>query len=106
MQALLSGQEIAATGMMGELQRCQLAIHRALAGAKVALVSSGDVGVYGMAGLALEICRERGLRLGPPGSGPEVDLLLEVIPGVPALAAAAALLGAPLMHDFVSVSPE
>jgi precorrin-3B C17-methyltransferase / cobalt-factor III methyltransferase len=101
---LLGDQEVIATGMMGELQRCQLAIDRALAGAKVALVSSGDVGVYGMAGLALEICRERGLRPGPPGNGPEVDLLLEVIPGVPALAAAAALLGAPLMHDFVSVS--
>ncbi len=62
---LLQGQEIVATGMMGELQRCQLAIDRALAGAKVALVSSGDVGIYGMAGLALEICRERGLKLGP-----------------------------------------
>ena len=64
-QPLLSGQEVIATGMMGELQRCQLAIDRALAGAKVALVSSGDVGIYGMAGLALEICQERGLRLGP-----------------------------------------
>ncbi len=103
-QPLLSDQEVIATGMMGELQRCQLAIDRALAGAKVALVSSGDVGVYGMAGLALEICQERGLRLGPLSGGPEVDLPLEVIPGVPALAAAAALLGAPLMHDFVSVS--
>jgi precorrin-3B C17-methyltransferase len=103
-QPLLTGQKIVATGMMGELQRCQLAIDRALAGAKVALVSSGDVGIYGMAGLALEICRERGLRLGPLSGGPEVDLPLEVIPGVPALAAAAALLGAPLMHDFVSIS--
>jgi precorrin-3B C17-methyltransferase len=103
-QPLLSGQEVVATGMMGELQRCQLAIDRALAGAKVALVSSGDVGVYGMAGLALEICRERGIRLGPLSGGPDIDLPLEVIPGVPALAAAAALLGAPLMHDFVSIS--
>ena len=102
---LLQGQEIVATGMMGELQRCQLAIDRALAGAKVALVSSGDVGIYGMAGLALEICRERGLRLGPlAAAGRMLDLPLEVIPGVPALAAAAALLGAPLMHDFVSIS--
>lgn len=104
MQPLLHGQEIVATGMMGELQRCQLAIDRALAGDRVALISSGDVGIYGMAGLALELCRERGLRLGPLDGGPEVDLPLEVIPGVPALAAAAALLGAPLMHDFVSIS--
>jgi precorrin-3B C17-methyltransferase len=103
-QPLLTGQEVMATGMMGELKRCQLAIDRALAGEKVALVSSGDVGVYGMAGLALELCRERGLRLGPLGSGPEVDLALEVVPGVPALSAAAALLGAPLMHDFVAIS--
>jgi precorrin-3B C17-methyltransferase len=103
-QPLLNGQEVVATGMMGELKRCQLAIDRALAGEKVALVSSGDVGIYGMAGLALEICRERGLRLGPLGGGPDVDLPLEVIPGVPALAAAAALLGAPLMHDFASIS--
>lgn len=101
---LLSGQEVIATGMMGELQRCQLAIDRALAGSRVALISSGDVGVYGMAGLALEICQERGLRLGPLSGGPDVDLPLEVVPGVPALAAAAALLGAPLMHDFASVS--
>jgi precorrin-3B C17-methyltransferase len=103
-QPLLTGQEVVATGMMGELQRCQLAIDRALAGEKVALVSSGDVGVYGMAGLALEICQERGLKLGPLGRGPEVDLALEVVPGVPALTAAAALLGAPLMHDFVAIS--
>lgn len=101
---LLSGQEVVATGMMGELARCQLAIDRALAGARVALVSSGDVGVYGMAGLALEICHERGLRTGPLEGGPGIDLPLEVIPGVPALTAAAALLGAPLMHDFVAIS--
>jgi precorrin-3B C17-methyltransferase / cobalt-factor III methyltransferase len=101
---LLDGQEVIATGMMGELQRCQLAVDRALAGAKVALISSGDVGVYGMAGLALEICQERGLRLGPLTGGPDVDLPLEVVPGIPALAAGAALLGAPLMHDFASVS--
>jgi precorrin-3B C17-methyltransferase len=101
---LLGGQEVVATGMMGEMRRCQLALDRALAGQKVALVSSGDVGIYGMAGLALELCQERGVQPGPPGGGPEVDLALEVIPGVPALAAAAALLGAPLMHDFVSIS--
>ena len=101
---LLSNQEVIATGMMGELQRCQLAIDRALAGARVALISSGDVGIYGMAGLALEVCQERGIRLGPLSSGSEIDLPLEVVPGVPALAAAAALLGAPLMHDFASVS--
>ncbi|MGQ9920676.1 MAG: precorrin-3B C(17)-methyltransferase [Desulfobacca sp.] len=101
---LLAGQEVLATGMLGELQRCQLAIDRALAGARVALISSGDVGIYGMAGLVLEVCRERQLRPGSLTGGPEVDLPLEVIPGVPALAAGAALLGAPLMHDFAAIS--
>ncbi len=101
---LLVGQEVLATGMLGEVQRCQLAIDRALAGDAVALISSGDVGIYGMAGLVLEICRERRLRPGPIAGGPEVDLPLEIIPGVPALAAGAALLGAPLMHDFAVIS--
>ena len=102
---LLQDQEIVATGMMGELQRCQLAIDRALAGAK------GGPGVQRGCGYI------RHGRTGPgnlPGAGAEagtagsagrmLDLPLEVIPGVPALAAAAALLGAPLMHDFVSIS--
>jgi precorrin-3B C17-methyltransferase len=70
----------------------------------VALVSSGDAGIYGMAGLVLEMGAAQGLKLGPSEAAGEVDLYLEVIPGVPALAAAAALLGAPLMHDFVAIS--
>lgn len=103
-QPLLRGKDVVATGMMGEVERCQLAIDRALAGEQVALVSSGDVGVYGMAGLALEICQQRGVRLGTASGESGADLTVEVIPGVPALAAAAALLGAPLMHDFASIS--
>ncbi len=101
---LLSHQEVVATGMKGEVKRCQAAIDRAQAGARVALVSSGDAGIYGMAGLVLEICAARELKVGPPQGAGEVDLLLEVVPGVPALAAAAALLGAPLMHDFAAIS--
>ncbi len=102
-QPLLVDKEVVATGMMGEIERCQLAIDRALAGDRVALISSGDVGIYGMAGLALEICQHRGISLAPPGET-TAALTVEVIPGVPALAAAAALLGAPLMHDFVAIS--
>lgn len=102
--ALLTGQEVVASGMKAEVKRCRLAIDRARAGARVALVSSGDAGIYGMAGLALEICEAQGIKVGPPGGAEAVDLVLEVIPGVPALAAGAALLGAPLMHDFASVS--
>ena len=103
-QPLLTRQEVVATGMKAEVQRCQAAIERALAGDRVALVSSGDAGIYGMAGLVLEICAARELQVAPPDSDAAVDFHLEVIPGVPALAAGAALLGAPLMHDFASIS--
>jgi precorrin-3B C17-methyltransferase len=100
----LTTQEVVATGMKAEVKRCQLALDRACAGQKVAIVSSGDAGIYGMAGLVLEMCAVQGLKVGPPEAGAAVDLYLEVIPGVPALAAGAALLGAPLMHDFVVIS--
>jgi len=100
----LTSQEVVSTGMKAEVKRCQLALDRARAGEKVALVSSGDAGIYGMAGLVLSMCAAQGLRVGPPEGSGDVDLYLEVIPGVPALAAGAALLGAPLMHDFVVIS--
>lgn len=115
-QPLLHGQEVVATGMKAEVKRCQLALERARGGERVALVSSGDAGIYGMAGLVLEICAAQGLKVGPPRQvgavdrdhSPEdcatVDLFLEVVPGIPALAAGAALLGAPLMHDFAAIS--
>jgi precorrin-3B C17-methyltransferase len=103
-QPLLSGQELVATGMKAEVKRCQLAIDRARAGERIALVSSGDAGIYGMAGLVLEICAAQGIKVGPPAGAEEVEFVLEVIPGVPALAAGAALLGAPLMHDFATIS--
>lgn len=101
---LLTDQEVVATGMKAEVKRCQLALDRARAGQRVALVSSGDAGIYGMAGLVLEMCSAQELKVGPPEVEVEVDFYLEVIPGVPALAAGAALLGAPLMHDFVAIS--
>jgi len=100
---LLTTQEVVATGMKAEVKRCQLALDRARAGQQVALVSSGDAGIYGMAGLVLEMAAAQGLKIGPPGDA-AVDFYLEVIPGVPALAAGAALLGAPLMDDFVAIS--
>jgi len=101
---LLTHQEVVASGMKAEVKRCRAAIERAKGGARVALVSSGDAGIYGMAGLVLEICAAQGLKVGPPEAAAEVDFFLEVIPGVPALGAAAALLGAPLMHDFAAIS--
>ncbi len=103
---LLEGKEVVSSGMRSEVSRCQEAINHALAGRRVALVSSGDAGIYGMAGLVFDLCRER--RLIPAGhsgeSGERADLFIEVIPGVPAFNAAASLVGAPLMHDFAAVS--
>jgi precorrin-3B C17-methyltransferase len=101
---LLNDQEVVSTGMKAEVTRCQFALDQAMAGQRVALVSSGDAGIYGMAGLVLEMCAAQGLKVGPPEAEGQVDLYLEIIPGVPALAAGAALLGAPLMHDFVAIS--
>lgn len=92
---LLAGKEIIESGMMREMERVQAAIDAALAGKETVLVSSGDAGVYGMAGLALELADSRGAL---------EALDLAVVPGIPALCAAAALLGAPLMHDFACVS--
>lgn len=95
-QELRQGRTIIATGMMAEVKRCEAALDAALAGKSTAVVCSGDPGVYAMAGLILEIMHSRGISLS--------DLDLCVVPGIPALCAAAALLGAPLMHDFAAVS--
>ena len=92
---LREGKRIVCTGMRHEAERCRAAIEAALSGSATAVVCSGDAGVYGMAGLVLELLEARGLLETVP---------VEVIPGVPAVCAAAALLGAPLMHDFACVS--
>lgn len=101
---LLAGREVVAGAMKQELARGRLALARAVAGARVALVSGGDAGVYGMAGVILELAAAQELHVAAPGDPGPVDLYLEVIPGVPAVTAAAALLGAPLMHDFCAIS--
>ena len=97
---ILKKQEVVATGMRQELDRVHLAIDQALAGKSVSLVSSGDAGIYGMAGLVLEVCRAKGISLSPEPDGFQITF----VPGVPALAAAGSLLGAPLMHDFAAIS--
>ncbi len=93
--SLLEGKEVFSTGMMGEVERVNRAVDFAQEGRDTAVVCSGDAGIYAMAGLILETLEARGL-LDKVG--------FEVVPGVPAFNAAAALLGAPLMHDFASVS--
>ncbi len=80
--------------MTHEVERCRKAIDLALGGNTVSVVSSGDSGIYGMAGLIFEIAFMERLK----------DLMIEVVPGVPAFVASAAILGAPLMHDFASIS--
>jgi precorrin-3B C17-methyltransferase len=102
---LLEGKTVSSSGMRKEVDRCQAAIDHALEGRSVALVSSGDAGIYGMAGLVLDICRERGLNVSECGKADaEGDFCLKIIPGIPAFNAAASLAGAPLMHDFAAVS--
>ena len=83
-------KDLRASPMKAEVERCREARELALSGRTVGLVSSGDPGVYGMAGLMLEV------------AGGRTDV--EVVPGVTAANSAAALLGAPLMHDFAVIS--
>ena len=82
------------SGMRQEVERVRHAIQLAQQGHRVALVSGGDAGIYGMAGLLLEMLRAQHL------SG----ICVHIIPGISALNAAAALLGAPLMTDFAAIS--
>jgi len=90
---LTGGKELISSGMTKETERCEAAVRKARQGATVALVSSGDAGIYGMAGLALELAN---------GTGTHVPV--EIVPGVTAASATAARLGAPLMLDFACIS--
>lgn len=125
---LLEGKEVVQTGMTEEIHRAAAAVDRAEAGSRVAVVSSGDAGIYGMAGLVFELLLARGWRsasqaeaapapaaVAPAAAAParavhlfrrppNGELEVEVVPGVSALNAAAALAGAPLMNDFAAVS--
>ncbi len=95
---LLTGKKVIATGMTEEIDRGRKAYQLAKAGKKVAVVSSGDSGVYGMAGLVFEVLEQNGW----DPAHPDVDV--EIIPGVTAACSVGALLGAPLNHDFCSIS--
>ena len=89
---LFSEKEFFDTPMMREVERCREALRLADSGKTVAMVCSGDAGVYGMSGLILELSEEY----------PEVDI--EVVPGVTAALSGGAILGAPLTHDFAVIS--
>jgi precorrin-3B C17-methyltransferase len=103
---LIKAQEIISTGMTREIERAEAAIEAARAGKTCAMISSGDAGIYAMAGLVLELCRLKRIPIRTPERTPASDdrLGIEVVPGIPALAAGASLLGAPLTHDFAAVS--
>ena len=92
-ETLLEGKEVLQNGMRGEVDRCRQTIKEAKKGKRVALISGGDPGVYAMAGLLLEILHKE---------APEISV--EVIPGVTSANAAAAALGAPIMHDHAYIS--
>ena len=89
---LFPEKETYTTAMRGEMERCRWALETAAAGKNVALVCSGDAGVYGMASPVLELAKEY------------PDVRIEVVPGVTASLSGAAVLGAPLGHDFCVIS--
>ena len=92
---LIGDKEVVGNGMRQEVDRCQKAVDLAVEGHKVAVISSGDPGVYGMAGLVLELVEKVDGDKRPS---------CEIIPGLTAANTAAAALGAPLMHDYAVIS--
>jgi len=116
-QELTEGKEVVSTGMTKEVDRCKKAVELATTGKTVAVISGGDPGIYAMAGLVFEILREEDQKIRrsedeqiteektsvlPRFCASALDI--EVIPGISALNACAARLGAPLMHDFAAIS--
>ncbi|MCQ8102984.1 precorrin-3B C(17)-methyltransferase [Methylomonas sp. SURF-2] len=96
-QDLLDGKEVIKKGMTEELDRSIEAYEHAKQGKIVAMVSSGDIGVYGMAGPTYELLLDSGWT-------PDDPIQVEVVPGSTALSSCASLVGAPLTHDFCSIS--
>ena len=93
LEPILTRQEIFSNGMKKEVDRCRKALELSQAGKTVAMVSGGDAGIYGIGGIMQEIILEE---------GPETEVY--AIPGVTSAHAAAAALGAPIVHDSVYIS--
>ncbi|MCL1979998.1 MAG: precorrin-3B C(17)-methyltransferase [Proteobacteria bacterium] len=85
--------EVLSSSMMQEIDRCRKALEMAGQGRRVALVCGGDPGIYAMAGLVFELARTM-----------DAAVPIDIIPGIAALNSCAAILGAPLMHDFAAIS--
>ncbi len=96
-RGLTSGKETVSTGMAQEIDRCRKAIQLSREGKTVSVISGGDPGIYAMAGLVLEL-------LYKSRDAVPVSPAVSIIPGISALNACAARLGAPLMHDFATIS--
>ncbi len=92
-EPLFPGKNYKATGMMKEVDRCRMAVEDAMSGKDVAMISSGDSGIYGMAGIIYQIAEEM-----------NADIDIDTIPGITAASSAASILGAPLMHDTAIIS--
>jgi len=90
---LIKGKRVISAGMTQEIERAKIAVEKAIDGKKVALVSSGDPGIYAMGSAVFEYLKEKNL-----------SIEIEVIPGITAASAAAALLGSPLGNDFAVIS--
>lgn len=110
---MIEGKQIISSTMTQEVDRVEAALEAALSGKPCAIVSSGDAGIYAMAGLVLEMCAVQRIpvvyRRGEKGNTDEKiqtpdALEIEVVPGIPAVCAGASLLGAPLTHDFACIS--
>ncbi|TJX13540.1 precorrin-3B C(17)-methyltransferase [Tissierella creatinini] len=86
---LVEGKELFSTGMKSEIERCKIAIDMTKDGKNTAIISTGDAGLYGMAGPILEMAE---------------DIDVEIVPGVTAAFSAASELGSPIMHDYASIS--
>ena len=93
MQPIFPDKVYKATGMMKEVDRCRMAIEDAMTGKDVAMISSGDSGIYGMAGIVYQLADEM-----------HADIDIDTVPGMTAASTAASVLGAPLMHDLAIIS--
>ncbi len=92
-EPIFPDKEFASSGMKKEVERCEETLAIAESGQTVSLISSGDAGIYGMAGIMIEVVAAK-----------ESTVDVEIIPGISAATSAASLLGAPLMNDFVTLS--
>ena len=95
-EGLIAGKEVVSMELGQELERAEAAVDSAYAGKTVAVVSSGDAGIYGMSGPVFRVLTDR--------DWDGQDPVVETVPGVSAMQAAAAVLGSPLMQDFCAIS--